>query len=49
MVCLEVPSTFYAIGDWYRDFAQVSDREVKDLLALAVHDSTGVRRSPALP
>lgn len=32
-VCLMTPEPFYAIGAWYDDFAQVSDQEVKALLA----------------
>ena len=30
--CLEVPPQFYAVGQFYRDFAQVSDEEVIDSL-----------------
>lgn len=33
LVCLETPSPFFAIGAFYRDFNQTSDREVIDLLA----------------
>jgi predicted phosphoribosyltransferase len=32
MVCLETPQTFYAVGQFYRDFRQVSDDEVVALL-----------------
>lgn len=32
IVCLSTPSQFYAVGYWYRDFAQVSDDEVIALL-----------------
>ena len=28
LVCLETPETFYAVGQFYRDFSQVSDEEV---------------------
>jgi len=28
VVCLETPSWFHAIGEWYADFEQVSDEEV---------------------
>lgn len=31
-VCLATPSPFHAIGQWYRDFAQVDDGEVRRLL-----------------
>jgi putative phosphoribosyl transferase len=33
VVCLETPSAFFAIGQWYDDFTQTSDDEVVDLLA----------------
>lgn len=33
VICLETPSPFYAIGLYYRDFSQVSDEEVIELLA----------------
>ncbi len=32
VVCLSTPSDFYAVGEWYRDFSQVSDATVRDLL-----------------
>ena len=32
VVCLHKPSPFYAVGQYYKDFAQTSDREVVDLL-----------------
>lgn len=31
-ICLETPSVFYAIGQFYRNFEQTSDEEVKTLL-----------------
>ena len=30
-----VPEHFYAVGQWYEDFSQTSDEEVRDLLAQA--------------
>jgi predicted phosphoribosyltransferase len=33
LVCLAEPEPFYAVGFWYRDFSQVSDQEVRFLLA----------------
>ena len=36
VVCLETPSPFYAVGEFYRDFSQVPDEEVTALLARAV-------------
>lgn len=31
-VCLAVPKPFRAVGEWYQDFRQTSDAEVRDLL-----------------
>lgn len=31
--CLATPEPFYAVGAWYEDFSQVSDEEVRRLLA----------------
>jgi predicted phosphoribosyltransferase len=33
VVCIEVPSSFLAVGEYYRDFRQTSDDEVRKLLA----------------
>jgi len=33
LVCLATPELFFAVGEWYRDFEQVSDDEVRHLLA----------------
>jgi predicted phosphoribosyltransferase len=33
VVCLSIPHPFCAVGEWYRDFDQVSDNEVRSLLA----------------
>jgi len=35
LVCLATPEPFFAIGYFYRDFPQMSDEEVKNLLARA--------------
>lgn len=32
VICLETPENFSAVGSWYRDFAQITDQEVIDLL-----------------
>ena len=41
VVCACTPEPFYAVGLWYDDFTQVSDEEVRDLLAAAArgHDT----------
>jgi len=33
VVVLEMPSPFFAVGEWYRDFDQTTDRQVVDALA----------------
>jgi putative phosphoribosyl transferase len=35
VVCLAMPSPFWSIGQWYRDFDQVSDDQVSRLLAIS--------------
>jgi putative phosphoribosyl transferase len=34
IVCLQMPERFSAVGEWYEDFVQTSDEEVKALLTL---------------
>lgn len=41
VVCLQTPEPFYAVGEWYRDFDQVSDDEVRAVLAAQGADSSG--------
>ena len=31
-VCLYTPRDFYAVGQWYQDFSQTTDEQVRDLL-----------------
>jgi len=33
VVVLDTPSPFFAVGEWYRDFDQTTDRQVVDALA----------------
>jgi predicted phosphoribosyltransferase len=35
VVCAATPEPFRAVGQWYRDFSQTSDEEVRDLLSEA--------------
>ncbi len=35
LVCLYTPEPFYAVGQWYQDFNQTSDDEVRELLERA--------------
>lgn len=32
VICARVPSSFYAVGYWYRNFSQITDDEVRDML-----------------
>jgi putative phosphoribosyl transferase len=36
VICLHTPADFFAIGEWYADFSQVSDEEVTGLLGQAL-------------
>lgn len=38
VVCAVTPEPFYAVGLWYEDFTQTTDREVHDLLERARHE-----------
>jgi putative phosphoribosyl transferase len=35
LVCLRTPAGFHAVGQWYDDFTQVTDDEIRALLAVA--------------
>ena len=35
VVCATTPEPFYAVGQWYKDFAQTTDEEVRELLERA--------------
>jgi len=39
LVCLETPEPFHAVGEFYREFDQTSDEEVRRLLAAAYHET----------
>ncbi|MBW3591524.1 MAG: phosphoribosyltransferase [Actinobacteria bacterium] len=41
VVALQTPPDFMAVGQWYRDFTQVSDEEVSALLASAPSEQAG--------
>jgi putative phosphoribosyl transferase len=34
-ICARTPEPFYAVGLWYQDFSQTTDKEVRELLARA--------------
>jgi putative phosphoribosyl transferase len=46
VICLESPASFYAVGQFYVDFGQTSDDEVRELLCAAwdMLDSAGAGR-----
>jgi putative phosphoribosyl transferase len=35
VVCARTPEPFYGVGEWYADFSQTTDEEVRELLARA--------------
>lgn len=41
VVCVASPEPFAAVGQWYRDFSQTSDDEVRELLQTTRVDSPG--------
>jgi predicted phosphoribosyltransferase len=41
IVCLATPEWFSAVGQWYHDFGQTSDTEVRELLARSAVGMTG--------
>jgi predicted phosphoribosyltransferase len=41
IVCLETPEPFRGVGEWYGDFSQTSDDEVRELLQQAVRPQPG--------
>jgi len=40
VVCATTPQPFYGVGQWYSDFSQTSDDEVRDLLSPTSHSPT---------
>lgn len=36
VLCIHTPENFFAVGQWYRDFAQTTDEEVRELLGRGV-------------
>jgi len=49
VVCAEMPEPFVAVGQWYDDFSQMTDEEVRELLrrARAERPASRIReRSP---
>lgn len=44
IVCAEKPADFAAVGEWYQDFSQTTDAEVRELLRRAEHEHAGPAR-----
>ena len=40
VVCAATPEPFYGVGQFYEDFSQTSDEEVRDLLARTAAEKT---------
>lgn len=49
VVCAETPEPFMAVGQWYEDFSQTTDEEVRRLLELSQSGREGGRRSRTTP
>ncbi len=47
VVCVATPPGFYGVGQWYRDFSQTTDDEVRDLLARTARRPEGRSSSAA--
>ena len=43
VICPFTPDPFYAVGMWYQDFSEVSDREVQELFDPGRGSTTYVR------
>jgi predicted phosphoribosyltransferase len=44
MVCIDTPAPYYAVGEWYRDFSEVTDAEVTSYLARSPHQTADATR-----
>src|SRR5207237_1781853 len=47
VICASAPDFFQAVGQYYEDFSQTSDEEVRELLARATQPQSGDRGSGA--
>ena len=43
VVCAETPREFYGVGQWYREFDQTTDEQVRELLTRAAQRQTHTR------
>jgi putative phosphoribosyl transferase len=44
IVCARTPEPFYGVGEWYADFSQTTDEEVRELLARAERETAHQQR-----
>ena len=44
VVCALAPEPFFAVGNWYQNFSQISDQEVRDLLRHASAEALEIPR-----
>lgn len=49
IVCAFTPENFHGVGQFYHDFSQTSDEEVRALLADAAHESRDVSSTNVIP
>ncbi|MCP3137697.1 phosphoribosyltransferase [Pyxidicoccus xibeiensis] len=49
VICARMPEPFYAVGLWYRDFAQTTDEEVRELLSHAAMERGASLEQPSAP
>jgi predicted phosphoribosyltransferase len=51
VVCARMPAGFGSVGQWYRDFSQTTDEEVRGLLrdAISASSEAGGNRDPSAP
>jgi putative phosphoribosyl transferase len=45
VICATTPNPFYAVGQFYRDFSETTDEEVRELLMQAESDAMNLRSS----
>ncbi|NOK07642.1 phosphoribosyltransferase [Corallococcus exercitus] len=46
VICIHTPARFFAVGQWYEDFTQTTDDEVRELLARAAHGEGSALEAP---
>jgi putative phosphoribosyl transferase len=49
VVCVQAPEEFCAVGEWYEDFSQTPDEEVRDLLSRAARSAPNIAADTSFP